>query len=157
MCFFNRIKTEDVYKMVRTKLLAWNTKGIPMLSYRNKSNYYESTSNKVEKKYCKFSLVTETSGLKLEFYFSYDKKTKEAWFRVFAHNLDLSYSKEGSRLIREKYKEFDFNFYGFTSVICKPKVCKTVQDCFKYLTDCMAKWNSCDIYNLLVDLNKLKK
>lgn len=157
MCFFNRIKTEDVYKMVRTKLLAWNTKGIPTLSYRNKDNYYENKHNYANKKECFFMLNTIKDSFRLEFTFSYIKKTKKAWFRITARGVDLSYSKEGMRLIREKYKDFDFTFLSDTYINIDDKVCKTVQDCFKYLTDCMAKWNSCDLYNLLVDINKLKK
>ena len=157
MCFFNRIKTEDVYKMVRTKLLAWNTKGIPTLSYRNKNNYYEYNYNGASAKECFFKLYTEKDGLKLEYIFNYDKKKKEAWFRVVISNLDLSYSKDGMRMIREKYSQFNIGFSTYTLISCEHKVCKTVQDCFKYLTDCMAKWNTSDIYNLLVDLNKLKK
>ena len=157
MCFFKKIKTEDVFKMARTKMLAWNTKGIPTLSYRTSTNYYESKYNYVEKNKCGFALKTEKDGLRLEFNFSYDKKDKEAWFRIFVYDLDLSYSKEGMRLIKEKYKQFDFSFMGLTLIVCKKRVCKTVQDCFKYLTDSMAAWNTCDLYSLLVDLKKLSK
>ena len=111
MCFFNRIKTEDVYKMVRTKLLAWNTKGIPTLSYRNKDNYYENKYNCANKKECFFMLNTIKDNFRLEFTFSYIKKTKKAWFRIAAKGVDLSYSKEGMRLIREKYKDFDYESF----------------------------------------------
>ena len=162
MCFFlknlfNPVKTEDVYNKVKTKMLWWNTKGIPEKSVRNSDNYVISPYNYCEKEKCGFAIKTKCDGLRLEFNFSYNKKDKECMFRIFVYDLDLSFSKDGMEMIRKKYSKFNFSFMGLTLVVFPRRTCKTVMECFNYLQDGMAAWNTSDLYNLLVDLNKTLK
>ena len=49
MCFFKKIKTEDVFKMARTKMIAWNTKGIPTLSYRTALTIVKANTTTLKK------------------------------------------------------------------------------------------------------------
>ena len=152
---FDRVKTEDVYNKVKTKMLWWNTYGIPLNGDRNSNNYIISPYNFCEKNKCGFAIKTKRDGLSLEFNFIYNKKEKESTFRVFIYDLDLTVSKDGMEMIRKKYSKFKFTFMGMTVVIFPQRKCKTVMDCFNYLQDAMAAWNtSGDLYSLLVDLNK---
>ena len=155
--FFNRVKTEDVFNKVKTKMLWWNTKGIPEKSARTSDNYVISPYNYLEKDKCGFAIKTKKDGLRLEFNFSYNKKKKECWFRIFVFDLDLSVSKNGMQMIREKYDNFKFFFSGMTVIGYPERTCKSVMDCFYYLQDAMAAWNTSDVYSLLVDLNKTLK
>ena len=159
MCFFsnlfNKVKTEDVYNKVKTKMLWYSTKGIPEKSLRNSDNYVISPYNYCEKDKCGFAIKTKKDGLRLEFNFSYNKKEKKCWFRVFVFNLDLTYSKKGMEMIKQKYTNFNVAFNTMTIVAYPQKTCKTVMDCFNYLQDAMGAWNTSDLYNLLVDLSKI--
>ncbi|MBR5439254.1 MAG: hypothetical protein IKV61_03450 [Clostridia bacterium] len=151
---FNRVKTEDVYNKVKTKMLWWNSYGIPLNSNRNSDNYVVSPYNYCKKDKCGFAIKTKKDGLRLEFNFTYDKKEKECLFRIFVFDLDLSVSKNGMEMIRKKYSQFKFTFIGMTVVVFPARKCRTVMDCFNYLQDGMAAWNTSELYNLLVDLNK---
>lgn len=155
---FDRVKTEDVYNKVKTKMLWWNTYGIPLNGDRNSDNYVISPYNYCQKDKCGFAIKTKKDGLRLEFNFSYNKKDKESWFRVFVYDLDLTVSKKGMEMIKEKYPKFKFGFLGMTVIAYPPKKCRTVMQCFDYLREAMAVWNTSDnLYSLLVDLNKTLK
>lgn len=154
---FNKVKTEDVYNQIKTKMLWYQTKGIPEKSCRTSDNYVVSPYSYCEKDKCGFSIKTKKDGLRLEFSFSFNKKDKESTFKVWVYDLDLSISKDGMRMIKEKYPQFNFSFLTATIVNYPTRKCKSVMDCFYYLQDAMGAWNSCDLYNLLVDLNKTLK
>ena len=64
-------------------------------------------------------------------------------------------SKEGMKMIREKYNMFNFWFVSFTQASFPERKCKTQQEIFTYLKDGMAAWNTCELYSLFVDLKKL--
>ncbi len=154
---FNRVKTEDVFNQIKTKMLWYQTKGIPEKSSRTSTNYVVSPYNYCDKDKCGFAIKTQKDGLRLEFNFSYNKKKKESWFRIFVFDLDLTVSKNGMEMIRNQYKQFNFYFSGMTVIGYPQRTCKSVMDCFNYLQEAMGAWNSCQLYNLLVDLKKTLK
>ncbi len=91
----------------------------------------------------------------LTFRFEY-KKGKTMRLLLTAHSLDLSYSQNGMKMIREQYSAFSFNFHKtHTEILFPVRDVKNMKELKEKLSADIRYWNNSGLYNLLLQLYKV--
>ena len=85
------------------------------------------------------------------------KKNKTVSFVITAKGLDLSYSQNGMRMIKEQYNHYNFTFNKYeTSISYTQTYVKNIDEFISIIKSEINTWNNSGLYNLLLELHKIK-
>ena len=152
MYFFDKYKAMKIAKKIFSEELEL---GVPKVVTK-KNHKYKKFDKPVYAS--KFSWLTynvydeEVFSFKVQY-----NKNKSMSFDIRAERLNLTYSQNGMKMIREQYKHYQFNFnLGNTHMNVFRSYINTLKD-FEYaLRDEIKRWNNSGLYNLLLELYKVK-
>lgn len=161
MEFFENLKYTLMLNQMKSAFNSSRLGGIPSKLARTSSNFRVSGALKrYNRDYNIYKVSTFRDNLKIEWRLLYllHNKEEKIWLEANMQNLDLSYSADGMKLMKEKYGDtFSISFNkGYTYIYFKtkqiPSGVKTVKEYIKY---CESVWNDTGFYKLLKDIKNL--
>ena len=85
------------------------------------------------------------------------QKDKTVKFSIVARGLDLSYSQNGMRMIKEQYNHYTFRFDKYeTGMYYTKNYVNSIDEFVSVVKSEINTWNNSGLYNLLLELYKIK-
>ena len=147
----------DRYKAIRTAKKILNEElelGVPKKATRKNGKRKEF----FKPYYCgRFSSITLKACDERPFTFRVEYTKKHSLeFTITPENLDLSYSPNGMKMIREQYKHYEFTFYKMSTTIKVGNYfLNNANEFIAKLREEVQYWNRSGLYNLLLELYKV--
>ena len=154
MWFFNKLKSEDVYKVFEQIAPNLKLQGYPYGNVQGE-NFKISPYNSCKKESCAFGIKVQYGKWKMEYDFHYDNKDKEVRARVWFYNLTLdgknrAVSAELQQSVRSQFKQFNFTFMpSATMVLSQTVKVKKAEQVGTFLSDFERQWNNSGILGYL--------
>ena len=152
MFFFARRKAIKLAKQVILEELSL---GVPdkVSKKLNKYKYFGALTNlSMSSSICYFFRDERPFFIRVEY-----TKSKKLNFSINASELDLSYSQNGMKMIREQYPHYIFLFdKRFTSMYLRNLPADNMDTFVKSLRSEIRYWNNSGLYKLLLELYNVK-
>ena len=145
-----RLAIKHAQKLLKTEL----TLGVPY-KVGGKTGKFKKFHSKYYLTYSSQICYLVHDQYSLTFLFEYGKD-KTMRLSLTAHNLDLSYSQNGMKMIREQYGAYTFRFdKNCTQIFFPKRSVKNMKELQEKLSADIRYWNNSGLYNLLLQLYKV--
>lgn len=148
MCFFNKIKTKDVYAFFEE---AWQNANIPEFppkGARRSKSFGVCEYNSLEKKYVSFKMRGNLGKWHMDYQATYFADKKTVFFRVYYFNLTVT-NPDTIKAFKDSFKAFNFFFNSSDVVINSHEVpVKKLDDIKKAFYDFVKNWNESGIFKI---------